>query len=48
LDKITAQIPREKSGRRNMAAHPFLVVITQHSADEMITDLVMNAILKLS
>lgn len=48
LDKNTAQILREKLGRRNMAAHPSRVAITQHSADDMITDLVANVILKLS
>ncbi|MCG6114345.1 MAG: hypothetical protein MEQ84_04035 [Mesorhizobium sp.] len=48
LDKNTAQILREKLGRRNMAAHPSRVSITQHSADDMITDLVTNVILKLS
>lgn len=48
LDKNTAQILREKLGRRNMAAHPSRVAITQHSADEMITDLVANVILKLA
>lgn len=47
IDKNTAQILREKLGRRNMAAHPSRVTITQHSADEMITDLVVNVILKL-
>jgi len=47
LDKNTTQILREKLGRRNMAAHPSRVSITQHSADEMITDLVANVILKL-
>lgn len=47
LDKNTAQILREKLGRRNMAAHPSRVTITQHSADDMITDLVANVILKL-
>lgn len=48
IDKNTAQILREKLGRRNMAAHPSRVVITQHSADDMITDLVTNVIMKLS
>lgn len=47
LDKNTAQILREKLGRRNMAAHPSRVAITQHSADDMITDLVTNVIQKL-
>lgn len=48
LDKNTAQILREKLGRRNMAAHPSRIAITQHSADDMITDLVANVILKLA
>lgn len=48
IDKNIAQILREKLGRRNMAAHPSRVSITQHSADEMITDLVGNVILKLT
>lgn len=48
LDKNTAQILREKLGRRNMAAHPSRVSITQHQADDMITDLVANVILKLT
>lgn len=47
LDKNTAQILREKLGRRNMAAHPSRLSITQHSADDMITDLVSNVILRL-
>lgn len=47
LDKNTSQILKEKLGRRNMAAHPSRVSITQHSADDMITDLVANVILKL-
>ena len=48
LDKNTTQILKEKLGRRNMAAHPSRVSITQHSADDMITDLVTNVILKLT
>lgn len=48
LDKNTTQILREKLGRRNMAAHPSRVSISQHSADDMITDLVTNVILKLA
>jgi hypothetical protein len=47
LDKNTTQILKEKLSRRNMAAHPSRVSITQHSADDMITDLVTNVILKL-
>jgi len=47
IDKNTAQILREKLARRNMAAHPSRVTISQHSADDMITDLVNNIIKKL-
>jgi hypothetical protein len=47
LDKNTAQILKEKLARRNMAAHPSRVTITQHQADDMITDLIANVILKL-
>lgn len=48
LDKNMTQILREKLGRRNIAAHPSRVSIAQHSADDMITDLVTNVILKLT
>ena len=47
LDKNTTQILKDKLNRRNMAAHPSRVKITQHQADDMITDLVANVILKL-
>jgi hypothetical protein len=47
LDKNTTQILKEKLSRRNMAAHPSRVTINQHQADDMITDLVANVILKL-
>lgn len=48
LDKHIAQILREKLGRRNMAAHPSRVSISQHSADDMITDLVKNVIIEFN
>jgi hypothetical protein len=48
LDKNTTQILKDKLNRRNMAAHPSRVTITQHQADDMITDLVLNVILKLA
>ena len=38
----------EKLGKRNMAAHPSLVVITQYQAEDVISDLVNNVILKLT
>lgn len=48
IDKNTFQILEEKLRRRNMAAHPSRVAISQHSADDMITDLVTNVVLKFS
>jgi hypothetical protein len=38
----------EKLNKRNMAAHPSLVEIGQHQAEDVITDLVNNVILKLA
>jgi hypothetical protein len=38
----------EKLGKRNMAAHPSLVEITQIQAEDVISDLVNNVILKCS
>ena len=46
FDKNTTQILEEKLRRRNMAAHPSRVTINQHQADDMITDLVANIVLK--
>ena len=46
LDKNVSQILEEKLRRRNMAAHPSRVTITQHQADDMITDLVANVVLR--
>lgn len=46
IDKNIFQILEEKLRRRNMAAHPSRVAISQHSADDMITDLVTNVVLK--
>lgn len=46
LDKNITQILEEKLRRRNMAAHPSRVTISQHQADDMITDLVANVVLK--
>ncbi|MBO1081360.1 hypothetical protein [Roseomonas haemaphysalidis] len=47
IEKNTHQILKDKLGRRNMAAHPSRVQINQHQADDMITDLIMNVVLKL-
>ena len=43
-----AKILREKLTRRNLAAHPSLVEITQYQAEDVISDLVNNVILKLT
>jgi len=47
ITKNVAEILREKLKRRNMAAHPSQVVITQHQADDLITDLVNNVVMLL-
>jgi hypothetical protein len=48
LSKNLADILREKLKRRNMAAHPSRVVITQSQADDVVTDLVNNVVLALN
>jgi hypothetical protein len=47
LDKNTTQILRDKLTRRNTVAHPSRLVVTQHQADDAISDLVNNVILTL-
>lgn len=48
LSKNVIEILREKLKRRNLAAHPSNVVITQHQADDVVTDLVNNVVLILT
>lgn len=48
IDGNTKKILNEKLNRRNMAAHPSSVQIGQHQAEDVITDLVNNVILKLA
>ena len=48
LDKNTVALLKEKLARRNTAAHPSRVTVTQHQADDVISDLVLNVILALS
>ncbi len=47
LDKTMVQTLKDKLGRRNLAAHPSTLDITQFQADEAIHDLVNNVILRL-
>jgi hypothetical protein len=47
LSDNTRKILSEKLTRRNLAAHPSLVEITQYQAEDVISDLVNNIILKL-
>lgn len=47
LSKNRADILREKLKRRNMAAHPSAIEVTQAQADDYVTDLVNNIITKL-
>ena len=44
----TKKILTDKLARRNLAAHPSLVEITQYQAEDAISDLVNNVILKLT
>ena len=48
LNKNMCDILREKLTRRNMAAHPSTVVVSQTQADDAITDLVNNIVLMLA
>jgi len=47
LSKNVFDILKEKLGRRNKAAHPSSIVVSQHQADDTITDLVNNVLLVL-
>ena len=47
FSKNIIKILSEKLTRRNIAAHPSLVNITQHQADDVITDLVNTVVLRL-
>lgn len=47
LNKETVEILREKLKRRNAAAHPSKIDITQSQADDVISDLVSNIVLAL-
>jgi hypothetical protein len=48
ISKNTTEILREKLKRRNIAAHPSRVVVTQSQADDVVTDLVNNVLLILN
>jgi hypothetical protein len=47
INKNTVAILRDKLTRRNTVAHPSRITITQHQADDAISDLVLNVILVL-
>lgn len=42
------RILKEKLDRRNIAAHPSMVIVVQSQADDMVTDLVNNVVLALN
>jgi hypothetical protein len=48
INDNTKRILNDKLTRRNMAAHPSTVEITRYQAEDVISDLVNNVILKLS
>ncbi len=47
LGSNTVKILKEKLTRRNIAAHPSNVVVTEHQTNDVITDLVNNVVLVL-
>lgn len=47
ISKNVSEILKEKLKKRNAAAHPSSVIITQAQADDVITDLVNNVVLKI-
>jgi hypothetical protein len=47
LNSNVIRILIEKLGRRNTAAHPAAVIVTQYQADDVVTDLVNNVVLVL-
>lgn len=47
ISKGVSELLKDKLKRRNAAAHPSSVVITQAQADDVITDLVNNVVAKL-
>lgn len=47
ITKNVAEIMKEKLKRRNAAAHPSSIVLTQAQADDVITDLVNNVVGRL-
>lgn len=48
INSNITKILREKLGKRNTAAHPSSVIIVQSQADDVVTDLVNNVVLRLS
>lgn len=48
VTKNVADLLREKLIRRNAAAHPSDLVVSQHQADDTISDLVINVVLAIS
>lgn len=48
ISKNVAEIMKDKLKHRNRAAHPSSIEITQPQADDVVTDLVNNVVLKLA
>lgn len=48
VSKNIIDILREKLKRRNMAAHPSQIMVTQSQADDVVTDLMHNVVLALT
>lgn len=47
ISKNICDILKEKLGRRNKAAHPTRISISQQQADDVVTDLVINVVLAI-
>jgi len=48
INSTVIRILKEKLGKRNTAAHPSAVLIVQSQADDVVTDLVNNVVLRLN
>jgi hypothetical protein len=48
IPKNVAEIMKEKLKRRNSAAHPSGIVFTQAQADDAVTDLIHNVVMRLT
>jgi len=48
FNSVIFRILKKELDRRNIAAHPSDVIISQHQADDMVSELVNNVVLALT